>query len=162
MSLSLLYWEPQNWTQNSTCVSPELSRGEESPVTICWQCSSWQSPRCCWLYFCTGTLLAHMQLGEAVVPKSRGVSPHSQSPSRVSSLSDCSRLDQARSWGVLHTQTPALLLAVSDPHILVLHKEQISIVYWMRICSLLIVILQMSQVLKRLHFRPKFKIHCLL
>lgn len=123
MSLSLLYWEPQNWTQNSTCVSPELSRGEESPVTICWQCSSWQSPGCCWLYFCTGTLLAHIQLGEAVVPKSKGVSPHSQSPSRVSSLSDCSRLDQARSWGVPHTQTPALLLAVSDPHILVLHKR---------------------------------------
>lgn len=41
---------------------------------------------CCWLYFCMGTLLAHVQHGEAVVPKNRRASSQFQSPSRVSRL----------------------------------------------------------------------------
>lgn len=42
------------------------------------------------------------------------------------------------------------------PHILVLHKAQISIAYWMRIYSLLIVILRIGQVLKHSDLNLRF------
>lgn len=31
MSLSVLHWRAQNWSQHSLCVSPALSKGEGSP-----------------------------------------------------------------------------------------------------------------------------------
>jgi len=30
--MSFFYWGAQNWTQNSRCLSPVSSRGEESPL----------------------------------------------------------------------------------------------------------------------------------
>ena len=40
MSVPHLSQEDQDWTQHSRSVSPVLSRGEESPPLICWQCFS--------------------------------------------------------------------------------------------------------------------------
>lgn len=40
LPMSVLNWAAQNWTQHLSCVSPGLSRGEESPPSTCWQCSS--------------------------------------------------------------------------------------------------------------------------
>lgn len=40
MSMSFLCWEAQKRTQHSRCVSAVLSRGEGSPFSISWWCSS--------------------------------------------------------------------------------------------------------------------------
>ena len=40
MSMPLLYWGAQNWTQCSTCVSSVLSREEGSPRLMVWWPSS--------------------------------------------------------------------------------------------------------------------------
>lgn len=39
MSMSSLYGGAQDWTQQSSCVSPLLSRGEGSAPLTCWWCS---------------------------------------------------------------------------------------------------------------------------
>jgi len=49
MSMSLLYWEAQNRTQQSRSVLPVLSRSEGSPPSTCWKHSSSCSPADCWL-----------------------------------------------------------------------------------------------------------------
>lgn len=47
MSMSVLNWGAQNGTQRLSCISPGLSRGEESPLSTCWQCSSSCGPGDC-------------------------------------------------------------------------------------------------------------------
>lgn len=138
MSPSLLYQEPHNWTQNSRCVSPKLSKEEESPVTICWQCSSWCSPRHCWVYFCMCTLLAHVQLGKQWSQRARELHPIPWVPTECQDR-DCSRLDQASNWSFLHTQTSALLPAVSTFLCSTNHKSPLYTgwgftVYWLSSC----------------------------
>lgn len=89
---SSVYWEPQNWTQNSRCASPKLRRGEESLVTICWQCSSWNTATdavgCisawahCWLMF---------SMGKRWSQRAGELHPSSRVPAECQDW-DCSRL----------------------------------------------------------------------
>ena len=65
ISMSLLYWWAQNWTQHSRCVSPVPSRGERPPLSNCWQHSSYCSPGDHWLsllqeYVAHGQFVVHL------------------------------------------------------------------------------------------------------
>jgi len=40
MSMSLMYWGAQHWTQHSRYVSPVLSRRVGTPPLTCWKCSA--------------------------------------------------------------------------------------------------------------------------
>lgn len=54
MSLSLLYWGDEIWTQHHRQISPGLSRGERSSPPTCWQHSCWCNKGCClcWGGYC--------------------------------------------------------------------------------------------------------------
>lgn len=63
MSMFLLYWGVQDWTQHSRHVSPVLSRGEGPPLLLCWQQCAQCSVECRCRLCCEGPLIAHGQLG---------------------------------------------------------------------------------------------------
>lgn len=62
MSMSLLYWVAQSWTQYTRCVVPVLSRREASLPSTCWQPSVYCKQGHCWLPLLVGALQAHGQL----------------------------------------------------------------------------------------------------
>lgn len=47
LSMSVPSWGALNWARHSTCASPVLTRGGESPPSACWGCSSQGSPESC-------------------------------------------------------------------------------------------------------------------
>lgn len=60
MSMCLFYQVTKQRTQNSGCVSPEVSTEEWSPPMTRWQCYAWWSPGCHWPPFLQGETSLHV------------------------------------------------------------------------------------------------------
>ena len=63
MSMSLLCWGAQNRTQHSRCNLTSAEQKGRLTSLLLLAIFPLVQPRCCWLFCCKGTLLAHVQLG---------------------------------------------------------------------------------------------------